>query len=86
MPADEEYFTLTEAMRRAGLRSSDSLYKAMTSGRLKTVTTMSGPRVVRLTTQAWLDAYLVSRATGQRPGPAPTDDSPAGPAQRARLL
>lgn len=49
-PADEEYFTLAEAMRRAGLRSSDSLYKAMKSGRLKTVTAMSGPRIVRLTT------------------------------------
>ncbi len=79
-PADEEYFTLAEAMRRAGLRSSDSLYKAMKSGRLKTVTAMSGPRIVRLTTQVWLDEYLASRATGQRPGPAqdskPTGDNP----------
>jgi len=76
MPADdEEYFTLAEAMRRAGLRSSGSLYKAMKSGRLKTVTTMAGAHVRRLTTQAWLDAYLAGRSNGQRPGPTP-DDSP----------
>ncbi len=61
MPADEEYFTITEAKRRAGLKSDDVLYRAMKNGRLKTVTKMVGPRVVRLTTQAWLDAYLASR-------------------------
>lgn len=62
MPADdEEYFTLAEAKRRAGLKSDDALYRAMKNGRLKTVTTMSSARVVRLTTQAWLDAFLASR-------------------------
>ncbi len=69
MPDDEEYFTLTEAMRRAGLKDNKSIYRAMRSGRLKTVTKMSGPRIVHLTTQAWLDAFLASRANGQRPGP-----------------
>jgi len=77
MPDDEEYFTLTEAMKRAGLRSSDSLYKAMKTGRLKTVTTMVGPRMVRLTTQAWLDAYLASRSTRPPTGPTPNDKDPA---------
>ncbi|MDQ2829018.1 MAG: hypothetical protein M3Y74_08205 [Chloroflexota bacterium] len=43
------------------MKSDDALYRAMKTGRLKTVTTMVGPRVVRLTTQAWLDTYLVSR-------------------------
>jgi hypothetical protein len=61
MPADEEYFTITEAKRRAGMKSDDALYRAMKNGRLKTVTKMVGPRVVRLTTQAWLDAFLASR-------------------------
>ncbi len=76
MPDDEEYFTLTEAMRRAGMRNNKTIAAAVQSGRLKTVTTMVGPRMVRLTTQAWLDAYLASRATGQRPTPT-ADDTPA---------
>jgi len=76
MPADEEYFTLAEAMRRGHLTDSKSTYRAVRSGRLKTVTTMSSARVVRLTTQAWLDEYLASRRNGQRSGPTP-DDSPA---------
>jgi len=42
----------------AALKKSASLYRAVQSGRLKTVTTMAGPRIVHLTTRAWLHAYL----------------------------
>ncbi len=42
----------------AGLKKSASLYRAVQSGRLKTVTTMAGPRIVHLTTRAWLHEYL----------------------------
>ncbi len=66
MPDDEqEYFTITEAKRRAGMKGNDTIRRAVQSGRLKTVTKMSGPRLVRLTTQAWLDEFLdtLRRAT-----------------------
>lgn len=33
------------------------LYRAVQAGRLKTVTTATGPRVVRRTTRVWLRAY-----------------------------
>jgi len=87
--ADDEYFTLTEARRRGNVTSNKSLYRAVRSGRLKTVTTMAGPQIVRLTTQAWLDDYLASRATGQPAGRTPDhaanmskpdDATPADPA------
>ncbi len=74
---DQEYFTVTEAKRRAGMRSNKTIAAAVQSGRLKTVTKMSGPRIVHLTTQAWLDAYLASRSTRQRPNPMRDDDTPA---------
>jgi hypothetical protein len=55
---DSDYLTLAQASRLAGLQTSGTLYRAAQTGRLKTVTTMVGPRIVRLTTQAWLHAYL----------------------------
>jgi len=42
----------------AGLKNSGSLYRAVQTGRLKTVTTAAGPRTVRRTTRAWLREYL----------------------------
>jgi len=53
-----DYLTLAQASRLAGLQTSGALYRAAQTGRLKTVTTMVGPRIVRLTTQAWLQEYL----------------------------
>ncbi len=57
----DDYITLIEASKRAGLKSSDPLYAAARTGRLKTVTMAAGPRTVRRTTQAWLREYLDSQ-------------------------
>jgi len=57
----DDYITLIEASRLAGLKKSAFLYRAVRSGRLKTVTTMAGPRIVHLTTRAWLREYLDSQ-------------------------
>ncbi len=56
MIVDSDYLTLAQASRLAGLQTSGTLYRAAQTGRLKTVATMVGPRIVRLTTQAWLHA------------------------------
>lgn len=61
MPRDSDYLTLMEASNVAGLKNPGSLYRAVQSGRLKTVTTMVGPRIVHLTTHAWLHEYLGSQ-------------------------
>ncbi len=58
MTVDGDYLTLAQASRLAGLQTSGALYRAAQTGRLKTVTTMVGPRIVHLTTQAWLQEYL----------------------------
>lgn len=55
---DGDDLTLAQASRLAGLQTSGALYWAAQTGRLKTVTTMVGPRAVRLTTRVWLHAYL----------------------------
>ncbi len=55
---DDDYITLAEASKLAGLKNSASLYRAVQSGHLKTVTTATGPRTVHLTTWAWLQEYL----------------------------
>jgi len=55
---DDDYLTLTEASKLAGLKNSRSLYWAVQAGRLKTVTTAAGAHAVRLTTRAWLHEYL----------------------------
>ncbi len=60
MPNDD-YITLTEASKLAGLKNSGSLYRAVQTGRLNTVTTATGPQPVRLTTRAWLQEYLDSQ-------------------------
>ncbi len=57
---DGDYITLAQASRLAGLQTSGALYRAVQTGRLKTVTKMAGPRIVRLTTRAWLREYLDS--------------------------
>jgi len=54
---DDDYITLAQASRLTGLQTSGALYRAVQSGRLKTVTTMVGPRIVHLTTRAWLQKY-----------------------------
>jgi len=54
----DDYITLTEASKLAGLKNSRSLYWAVQTGRLKTATTMAGAHAVRLTTRAWLQEYL----------------------------
>ncbi len=54
---DDDYITLAQASRVAGLQTSGALYRAAQTGRLKTVTMMTGPRIVRLTTRAWLQEY-----------------------------
>jgi len=61
VPGDSAYLTLMEASKVAGLKNPGSLYRAVQSGRLKTVTKMAGPRIVRLTTHAWLHEYLDSQ-------------------------
>lgn len=58
MTGDSDYITLAEAGKLTGLKNSGSLYRAVQIGRLKTVTTMAGPRIVHLTTCAWLHEYL----------------------------
>ncbi len=58
MTGDSDYITFAETSKRAGLKNSASLYRAVQTGRLKTVTTAVGPGAVRLTTRAWLHAYL----------------------------
>jgi len=58
---DSDYITLTEASKLAGLKNSGSLYRAVQTGRLKTVTAAAGPRTVRRTTRAWLREYLDSQ-------------------------
>jgi len=58
---DDDYLTLTEASKLAGLKNSRSLYWAVQTGRLKTVTTAAGAHAVRLTTRAWLREYLDSQ-------------------------
>ncbi len=58
---DDDYITLTEASKLAGLKNSGSLYRAVQTGRLKTVTMAAGPRTVRRTTRAWLQEYLESQ-------------------------
>jgi len=55
---DSDYITLAEARKLTGLKNSGSLYRAVQTGRLKTVTKMAGSRIVHLTTRAWLHAYL----------------------------
>ncbi len=54
---DDDYITLTEASKLAGLKNSGSLYRSVQTGRLKTVTMAAGPRTVRRTTRAWLREY-----------------------------
>ncbi len=54
---DSDYLTLAQASRLAGLQTSGALYRAAQTGRLKTVTTMAGWRIVHLTTRAWLQEY-----------------------------
>ena len=66
MIVDSDYLTLAQASRLAVLQTSGALYRAAQSGRLTTVTTMVGPRIVRLTTQAWLHAYLDGQAARHR--------------------
>jgi len=61
MTIDSDYITLTEASKLASLKNSGTLYTAVRAGRLKTVTTATGPRAVRLTTRAWLQGYLDSQ-------------------------
>ncbi len=58
---DDDYITLAEASRLARLQTSGTLYRAVQTGRLKTVTTAAGPRTVRLTTRTWLHEYLDSQ-------------------------
>ena len=58
---DNDYITLTEASKRAGLTSARSLQWAAQAGRLKTVTMAAGPRAVRRTTRVWLQEYLDSQ-------------------------
>jgi len=58
---ESEYITLDQAARLAGYTNPSNLRTAARVGRLKTVT--FSPRM-RLTTQAWLNDYLV----GVRPG------------------
>ncbi len=58
---DSDYITLAQARKLAGLKDSNPLYRAVRTGHLKTVTTMSGPRIVRLTTRAWLHEYMDSQ-------------------------
>jgi len=58
---DDDYITLVEASRLAGLKNSSSLHAASQVGRLKTVATATGPRTVHLTTRAWLQEYLDSQ-------------------------
>ena len=58
---DDEYITLATASRLAGRQTSGALYRAAQTGRLKTVTTMTGAHAVRLTTRAWLHEYLESQ-------------------------
>ena len=58
---DSDYITLSEASKLAGLKNSGSLYRAVQSRRLKTVTMAAGPRTVRRTTRAWLREYLDSQ-------------------------
>ncbi len=60
MPNDD-YITLNEASKLGGLKNSSPLHAAAQVGRLKTVTTATGPRPVRLTTRAWLQEYLDSQ-------------------------
>ncbi len=55
---DDDYITLTEASKLAGVKSARALHWAAQTGRLKTVTAAVGPRTVRRTTQAWLQEYL----------------------------
>jgi len=55
---DDDYITLAEAIRLAGIRDSKALYTAARSGRLKTVTTAASAHAVRRTTRAWLREYL----------------------------
>ncbi len=57
----EDYITIDEAARRAGYRDSNNLRTAARAGRLQTV--LLGPRA-RMTTPAWLDAYLASVRPG----------------------
>ncbi len=54
---DSDYINLTEASKLAGLKDYSSLYRAARTGRLKTVTMAAGPRIVHLTTRAWLQEY-----------------------------
>jgi len=58
---DSDDLTFAQASRLAGLQTSGALYRAAQTGRLKTVTTMVGPRIVRLTTHTWLHEYLHSQ-------------------------
>jgi hypothetical protein len=58
---DDDYITLAEASKLAGLTNTGSLHRAIQTGRLKTVTSAAGPHAVRLTTRAWLREYLDSQ-------------------------
>jgi len=53
-----QYLTIREAAARAGYRSASNLHAAVRRGRLKT--TIAGPLHTRVTTQEWLDEFLVS--------------------------
>ncbi len=58
---DEEYITLQQATEIAGYRNDSTLRAAARAGRLKTKS--FGPRA-RLTTETWLQEYLVALRPG----------------------
>jgi len=59
--SDNDYLTMSEASKLAGLKNSSSLLRAAQTGRLKTVTAAAGAHAMRLTTRAWLHEYLSKR-------------------------
>jgi len=66
MAASDDYLTLREAAELAGVKIG-LIHRAARLGRLKTTTMPSGARIVRLTTRAWLHAFMQGRSGATRP-------------------
>jgi len=61
METEAPFITLEEAARRVGYRTASNLRTAVRAGRLRALAL--GPRAY-VTTQEWLDAYMVTLRPG----------------------
>lgn len=72
MPKKDDFITLSDAATRAGYRSTATLRRAAEDNRLKAI--KAGPRAW-LTTEAWLQEYIVNRRPWGKERGHPDDEA-----------